>query len=115
MRQVGLLAAAGLYGLEHHYDRLVQDHANARRMAELLAQSPRVRLDLARVQTNILVFELGPEAPLAEMLVAAARERGVLMFAFGVRRIRLVTHLDVSRSQCERAAVILRTLIDDYA
>ncbi len=115
MRQVGLLAAAGLYGLEHHYDRLVQDHANARRMAELLAQSPRVRLDLERVQTNILVFELGPEAPLAETLVAAARERGVLMFAFGVRRIRLVTHLDVSRSQCERAAVILRTLIDDHA
>lgn len=115
MRQVGLLAAAGLYGLEHHYDRLVQDHANARRMAELLAQSPRIRLDLERVQTNILVFDLGPEAPLAETLVAAARERGVLVFAFGVRRIRLVTHLDVSRSQCERAAVILRTLIDDHA
>jgi threonine aldolase len=114
MRQVGLLAAAGLYGLEHHYDRLVQDHSNARRMAELLAQSPRIRLDLERVQTNIVVFELGPEAPLAETLVAAARERGVLMFAFGVRRIRLVTHLDVSRSQCERAAVILRTLIDDH-
>jgi threonine aldolase len=114
MRQVGLLAAAGLYGLEHHYDRLVQDHSNARRMAELLAQSRRIRLDLDRVQTNIVVFELGPEAPLAETLVAAARERGVLMFAFGVRRIRLVTHLDVSRSQCERAAVILRTLIDDH-
>jgi threonine aldolase len=112
MRQVGLLAAAGLYGLEHHFDGLAEDHANARRMAEQLVSSPRVRLDLARVQTNILVFDLAPEAPTAEMLVAAARARGVLMFAFGHRRIRLVTHRDVSRTQCEQAAGVLRELID---
>jgi threonine aldolase len=84
-------------------------------MAELLAASPRARFDLARVQTNILVFELAPEAPTAEALVAAARARGVLMFAFGPRRIRLVTHRDVSRAQCEQAAGILRELIESAA
>jgi threonine aldolase len=115
MRQVGLLAAAGLYGLEHHFDGLARDHTNAKLMADLLAASPRIRLDPARVQTNILVFELAPEAPKAEALVAMARARGVLMFAFGPRRIRLVTHRDVSRAQCEQAAVILRELIESTA
>lgn len=112
MRQAGLLAAAGLHALEHHFDRLHEDHANARRIADILARSPRARLDMAAVQTNIVVFDLAPEAPAAEALVAAARDRGVLMFAFGARRIRLVTHLDVTRQQCETAAQVLLDLID---
>jgi threonine aldolase len=111
MRQVGLLAAAGLYAIEHHYARLAEDHANARCIAERLSHSARVHIDLARVQTNILVFDLAPDAPTAETLVAAARERGVLLFAFGPRRIRLVTHLDAQRAQCERAADILLDLM----
>jgi threonine aldolase len=115
MRQAGLLAAAGLHALEHHYARLAEDHANARRLAELLATSPRVRLDVAHVQTNIVVFDLAPDAPAAEALASAARLRGVLMFPFGTRRIRLVTHLDVTRVQCERAAEILLDLIDGAA
>jgi threonine aldolase len=107
MRQVGIMAAAGLCALDHHMERLADDHANARRIGECLVQSRRVRLDLATVQTNIIVFTLSPDAPDAATVVARARARGVLVFAFGARTIRAVTHLDVTREQCERAAQIL--------
>jgi threonine aldolase len=107
MRQVGIFAAAGLYALDHNVERLAEDHANARRIAERLAQSRRIDLDPATVQTNILVFDMAVDAPDAPTVVARARERGVLVFAFGPRTIRAVTHLDVSREQCERAAEIL--------
>jgi len=112
MRQVGIMAAAGLHALEHHMERLADDHANARRIAERLSQSRRVRLDLATVQTNIIVFSLSPDAPDAATVVARAGERGVLIFAFGARTVRAVTHLDVSREQCERAAQILVEVIE---
>ncbi len=107
MRQVGVLAAAGLYALDHHMQRLAEDHANARLIAERLAQSPRIRIDLETAQTNILVFELVPGAPDAPTLVTSARECGLLVFSFGPRTVRAVTHLDVTREQCARAAEIL--------
>lgn len=112
MRQVGLFAAAGLYALDHNLDRLVEDHANARLIAEQLATSPRFLIDLASVQTNILVFQLAADAPDAPTLVSRARERGLLVFAFGPRTIRAVTHLDVSREQCERAAKIFLNIVN---
>ncbi len=112
MRQVGIFAAAGLYALEYNFERLVEDHANARRIAERLVESPRIMLDLATVQTNIIVFGLAADAPDAPTVVAQALARGVLVFAFGPRTIRAVTHLDVSRGQCERAAEILAALAD---
>ena len=115
MRQAGILGAAGLYALDHHLDRLADDHANARTIAERLAQSTRVILDLATVQTNIIVFGLAAGAPDAPTIVARARDRGVLVFAFTSRTVRAVTHLDVSREQCERAASILADLIDGRA
>ena len=115
MRQAGILGAAGLYALDHHLDRLVDDHANARRIADRLSQSTRVILDPATVQTNIIVFGLAPDAPDAPTIVAQARDRGVLVFAFTPRMLRAVTHLDVSREQCERAAAILADLIDGRA
>lgn len=107
MRQVGIFAAAGLYALEHNMARLVEDHAAARRIAERLSRSSRIELDLATVQTNILVFKLAPGAPDAPTFVSRSRERGVLVTAFGPRTIRAVTHLDVSLEQCARAAEIL--------
>lgn len=107
MRQVGIFAAAGLHALDHNVERLAEDHANARLIGGRLAQSSRIILDLDTVQTNILVFGLAADAPDAHTLVARARERGVLVLAFGARTIRAVTHLDVSRAQCERAADIL--------
>lgn len=112
MRQVGIFAAAGLYALEGHLQRLAEDHANARLIAERLARSPRVRIDLATAQTNILVFDLVGDAAEAPTVVARARERGVLIFDFGPRTLRAVTHLDVTREQCERAAAILVAAID---
>ena len=111
MRQVGIFAAAGLHALEHHLERLADDHANARALAAKLAKSPRVQLDLATVQTNIVVFRLTADAPDAATVVAGARERGVLLFAFGPRTIRLVTHLDVTRQQCELAGDMLLSAI----
>ena len=107
MRQVGIFAAAGLYALDHHLERLAEDHANARLIAERLAQCARVRIDLATAQTNILVFGLTDQAPDAPTVVARVKERGLLIFAFGPRTVRAVTHLDVTREQCARAAEIL--------
>ncbi|TAN53028.1 MAG: aminotransferase class I/II-fold pyridoxal phosphate-dependent enzyme [Betaproteobacteria bacterium] len=112
MRQVGFYAAAGLYALDQNLARLAQDHANARRIAERLAGSRRVLLDPEAVQTNILVFRLAEGAPDAPSVVARAAKRGVLVFVFDARTIRAVTHLDVSRAQCERAAGILVDIIE---
>ena len=104
MRQVGVFAAAALYALDHHMPQLAVDHANARRLAERLASVPGIRLDLATVQTNIVVFHLGPEAPDAATLIARVLPHGVRLIAFGPRTIRMATHLDVSSEQCETAA-----------
>jgi threonine aldolase len=111
MRQVGIFAAAGLYALEHNVERLAEDHANARLIAERLATSGKVVLDAATVQTNILVFGVTADAPDGPTVVARAGERGVQIFAFGPRTIRAVTHLDVSREQCERAAEALLEIV----
>ena len=112
MRQVGILAAAGVYAIDHHLTRLGDDHANAARLAQRLAQSPRVILDPGSVQTNIVIFRLTAQAPDAATVVARAREQGVLLFAFGPRTLRLVTHADVSTEQCARAAEILTAICE---
>jgi threonine aldolase len=107
MRQVGIFAAAGLYALDHNMERLAEDHENARRIATRVAESRHVRLDPATVRTNILVFHLAEGGPDAATVVARARDRGVLVFAFGPRTVRAVTHLDVTAAQCERAGDVL--------
>ncbi len=111
MRQVGIFAAAGLYALDHNLERLEDDHANARLIGERVAGLPGVVLDLGTLQTNILVFEMAPGAPDAATIVARAREQGVLIMAFGPRKVRAVTHLDVTRAQCERAADVLANVL----
>jgi len=111
MRQTGIYAAAGLHALDNQRARLTEDHRNARRIGEILAGNPRVDFDLATVQTNIIVFRLKAGAPDAATVVERARERGVLLFPFGARTLRAVTHLDVATAQCERAAQILADLI----
>jgi threonine aldolase len=111
MRQTGIYAAAGLFAIEHHQARLSDDHANARLIAERLAGHAKVDIDLATVQTNIIVFRLKDGAPDAATVVERARERGVLLFPFGARTLRAVTHLDVNAVQCERAAAILCEII----
>ncbi len=112
MRQNGIFSAAGLYGLDHHQAKLGEDHANARRIASRLHGVRGVRLDLATVQTNIVIFHLEAGAPDAATLVARARERGVLVIAFGPRTVRAVTHYDVTTTQCDEAAAILADLLE---
>lgn len=112
MRQAGIFAAAGLYTLDHHVERLAEDHADARLIADRLTESGRVVLDAASVRTNILVFGLADHGPDAPTVVACARERGVLVFAFGTRVVRAVTHFDVSHADCRRAASRLLEVID---
>jgi threonine aldolase len=104
MRQTGIFAAAAQYALDHHVERLAEDHENARYLADRLATSPAIELEPSRVQTNIVVFGLAPDAPDAATVVAAAREAGVLVVALGPRTIRAVTHLDVSRTHVAEAA-----------
>lgn len=103
MRQAGILAAAGLIALEEGPARLHEDHANARMLAQRLAEIPAVEIDLESVRTNILIFSLreGGDAP---ALVAKLKERGVLASAIGRHRVRFVTHCDVNREACEAAA-----------
>ena len=110
MRQVGILAAAGEHALDHHYERLAEDHRNARTMAAVLAESEGVRIDAGSVQTNIVVFDLAPGAPDAATVVARAQAHGVLVYAFGPRRIRAVAHLDVTATACRRGAEVLAAL-----
>jgi threonine aldolase len=112
MRQAGILAAAGLYALEHNRDRLAEDHENARALAVKLASSRCVEVALETVQTNILVFRLTPASADVQHVVTEAHERGVLVLPFGPRTIRAVTHLDVSRKECEQAADILLGVLE---
>ena len=112
MRQAGLVAAAGIYAIDNNYERLAEDHENARLIAGRLAASPRVSLDMATVQTNIVVFHLSSDAPDAATVVARAKALGVLLFAFGARTVRLATHLDVTRDQCAAAGDLLRRAIE---
>jgi threonine aldolase len=112
MRQVGIFAAAGLYALDHNLERLAEDHANARQIAERLAESRFVDLDPDSVRTNILVFRLTSDGPDAATIVDRARDAGVLVFAFGPRTVRAVTHLDVSADACARAGELLLEAIE---
>jgi threonine aldolase len=104
MRQAGIVAAAGLYALDHHVERLAEDHANARLLADGLAEVPGVRIDPARVETNIVIFEVD-DAP---ALIGALWDSGVHATPLGPHRIRMVTHLDVDREGCERALSVVR-------
>jgi threonine aldolase len=113
MRQTGFYSAAALYALDHHRQRLLDDHVHAKALAEalLLGSTHRIRLDLATVQTNIVVFHLLPGAPDAATLVARAREEGVLLNAFAPRTVRAVMHLDVTAEQGALAAGVLGELL----
>jgi threonine aldolase len=104
MRQVGILAAAGLHALDHHVERLAEDHEHARLLADACG------LDPAGVDTNIVVVDL-PDAP---AVVAAVREHDVLVSAVGPRALRLVTHLDVTRDQVEAAAAVLAKVLAEH-
>ncbi|MCG8422270.1 MAG: low-specificity L-threonine aldolase [Proteobacteria bacterium] len=120
MRQIGILAAAGLYAIEHNRNRLSQDHDNAEFLAREVDRIPGLSVDLSRVQTNIVMADMvevsgGGAVGDARQLQARARERGLLFNALSAARIRLMTHLDVDRSDCARAIDILGALLTETA
>ncbi len=111
MRQAGIVAAAGLYALEHNIPRLKDDHDHAKLLARALRAIPNVKLDLGRVETNIVMFDLVDSRRTAGEVVAALKAAGVLINAVGPSTFRAVTHLDVSGSDIERAAAVIRQVL----
>lgn len=99
MRQAGIFAEAGRYALKHHVDRLKVDHANARRLAEVLVNCPYV-MDVTPAKTNIVIFRLR-EGLTADRFMKVAGEAGILCLPFGPDKVRFVTHLDVSDEQID--------------
>ncbi|MCS7272216.1 MAG: low-specificity L-threonine aldolase, partial [Gemmataceae bacterium] len=106
MRQAGYLAAACLYALEHHVERLAEDHAHAQQLAEAIAVVPGLCLTPPQVQTNLIWFEARPPWSSAQAVAEQLRQRGVLVAVLGPRLLRAVTHLDVSAADCRYAAEI---------
>jgi threonine aldolase len=106
MRQVGVLAAAGILAMTRMVDRLAEDHANARQLGHDLAAVPGIQLDPPSVQTNIVIFTI-PQGSAPDAFVAAARAEGVLISGVGGQRIRAVTHHGITSADCARAAEAL--------
>jgi len=108
MRQAGILAAAALYALEHHVQRLAEDHANAQRLAEGIRRIDRLRLDPDTVDTNLVFFQVDPAWGPAADFSAELKRRGVLMNATSRTMLRAATHLDVDGRAVERAVQVLQ-------
>lgn len=111
LRQVGVLAAAGIYAVKHNVERLAEDHENARFLAEGLLQIPGFSVDMQTVQTNILITDVAKTGSTAAELVARLQELGVKCGAFGPTSIRFVTHLNVSRADCAEALRRVQTAV----
>jgi threonine aldolase len=112
MRQAGVIAAAGIVALETMVDRLADDHAHARHLAEGLAPLPGVLLDPATVETNIVIFALAPGAPEPGDFVAALAARGVRLGAIGGRRFRAVTHYGIEAADIDRAIAAAQAVLE---
>ena len=104
LRQAGIVAAGCLYALDHHVERLAEDHLNARFLADGLAELPGVEIDPGLVETNIVIFDVADAYGLAGRLY----EQGVEVSPLDARRVRMVTHLDVDRGACQRALEVVR-------
>ncbi|HET7037551.1 MAG TPA: GntG family PLP-dependent aldolase [Thermomicrobiaceae bacterium] len=110
MRQAGIIAAAGIYALEHNVERLAEDHANARRLAEGLAEIPGIQVDPDAVETNIVFFDVRETGMTAEEIAAGLRERGVRINGSNYR-FRAVTHLDISRADIDRTVEAMTEVV----
>jgi threonine aldolase len=111
MRQAGILAAAGLYAIDHHRDRLTDDHRRARRLAELTARTP--GLEAIPPETNILMFDIRRPGLDAAALVQRLARDNVLLAEFTTTRVRAVTHLDVDDADIERAAAVINHVMSN--
>lgn len=111
LRQAGIPAAACLYALDHHVERLEIDHANARHFAEGIREISAIRIDLDAVETNLVFFEVSPDWGPAADLAAGLYARGVKLYDVGPQRLRACTHLDVDRAGIDRAVAAVREVI----
>ena len=111
MRQGGIIAAAALYAIENHLERLAEDHRNAQIIAQAIQDSPGLRLDPTYVETNLVWFELDPEVMAAKEFVARLREHGILIHGGDSPTMRACTHLDVSTEQCVKTAEVIRKVM----
>ncbi len=109
MRQAGVLAAAALYALDHHVNRLAEDHANAQRLAEGIRKIPQLQLDPDQVDTNMVFFNVDPAWGTAAQLSAVLGQQGLLMLPTGPQTLRAVTHLDVDHHAVTRALHLLKS------
>jgi len=113
LRQAGMMAAAALYALDHHIDRLEEDHDNARAFAEAIAEIDGVRIDPSTVESNLVFFELDPHKITGPELTARLREQKVYMnTSGGPQRIRACTHLDIDREDVLQAATTMRKILE---
>lgn len=111
MRQAGIVAAAGLYALDHHVERLAEDHANARRFAARISQLPGIVLESSPVETNLVFFDVGGTGHNAGEIGAKLMRQGIRLHVQGDSRIRAVTHLDISEADIDRAADALEQIL----
>ena len=111
MRQVGLLAAAGIYALDHNLDRMKDDHVNAKYLGEQMNRFDGFSVDMSRVETNIVVVEIQRDDMDSVKLADLMKSVEVLALTFGAKKIRLVTHLDVSMADCEDAISRLKEVL----
>jgi threonine aldolase len=112
MRQAGIIAAAGLHALEHHIERLADDHERARRLARGLAELPGIAVDANRVETNIVIFDVSSAGVTGEAFAERAQARGGVRFSvIGPTTMRAVTHLDLPPDAVERAVAAARTAL----
>ncbi len=107
MRQVGIIAAGALYALEHHVDRLAEDHAKAQVIADAVRQTDGLKLSYETVDTNIIVFEVDKQRGTAADFCDSIRQQGVRMLPMASQRVRAVTHLDVTMDECREVAEIM--------
>jgi threonine aldolase len=111
MRQAGILAAAGIYALEHHVARLKEDHDHAKRLARKLQQIPAIAINPQHVDTNIVIFDVIGHRLTPAAVVAALKQEGVLINAIGGTSFRAVTHLDVSAAAIDRACNVFARVL----
>lgn len=111
MRQAGIIAAGALYALEHHIERLAEDHRNAKIIGQAIADTPGLMLTPKKVDTNLVWFQIDRALGTAKDITAQLKQAGILVHAVGPQKIRICTHLDVTQAQAERVAETLRKLV----
>lgn len=111
MRQIGILAAAVLYALENNFERLEEDHKNAKRLAQALSELGKIEIDLSSVQTNIVIFDIHKSQKDPQQILAELKENNVLLVPFGPTKLRAVTHLDLTSGDVEKAIQVFQRIL----